>query len=228
MKETQRDFFEAHKRKDENNKGQFHRLLKHVEEIKDFFKSRYMSQTREKDFGFVEIEQFKDLHLLDAFQESIIQIENQEETLKIVQGNNLEHILGNSITITAGAYAKRYEDGKYSSGRFSLPIDTFKKIKVEVSDMLVYIKELSEDKNLILDELGSRDGYLGKFVKYLKCNLPTQTTEFLKLFIFFRMLGKGKMTKEIFEKQSKCLEKYLDNEKIEKELEENAEGFLKL
>lgn len=221
MGEAERAFFpEAVEDKEEkkNDREKYiGNILKHLSEVNDFFLGKYVLLTRKRDFGFSKPEQFETLRRIKGLKSRLE--ESYKEDIEIIRDNHLSHILGNSIIITAGNFAKKFEEGKYFSedGKEKpFPVEIFEMVKEGMELMIYYIGELEKDGELVAEEMRSRIGHLEKFIEYLSCDLPSQTTEQLKLFQFFRELEKGNVNRENLDVSTEKVQKYLDAEKIEK------------
>jgi|GEM_PF-5926865 len=215
MGEALKNFsFEAAKEKNDNNTS-IENILKHLDDVNGFFLGDYVLMTRKQEFGFDKTEQFEALRRIKELKNRVGELSEKE--IEIARDNHLDHILGNSITVTAGAFARKFEEGKYfNEGEENkpFPTETFEMIKEGMELMLYYVGELEKDENLVESEVGSRIGYLNNFVEYLLCDLPTQSVEQLKLFRFFRELKTGKISFEELNSLSENVRKYLNIDKI--------------
>jgi len=190
-------------------------ILKHLGDIEKFFLSDYVQKTRKQEFGFNKPEQFETLVNVRELKRQIDKV--AQEDPEMIMGNHMAHVLGNSITTLAGAYALKFEHGDFYSEDETgkpLPVKNFERIKGEMELMLFYIKELQSNPDLIKEEIDSTTGYLKHFVEFLSCDLPTQTPEQLKLFKFFCELKRGEVTAENFFEASVDVQNYLDVEKL--------------
>ena len=219
MGEALREFSFEPVREKGNNEKSIENILGHLRDIEVFFDSDYVTQTRKQKFGFSRIEYVEDVRKVEALKKKLLNFSERET--EIVPDNHMDHILGNSITTAAGGFARRFEGGKYFSeegAEKQFPVEQFKMAKEGMELMLYYIEELANDDELIVEEVGSRIGYLGHFLEYLSCDLPSQTTEQLKLFRFFRDLKMGRITQDNFLDSIEKKQKYLNMEKIQEEL----------
>ncbi len=221
MGEAERTFFPEPVENKEEGKSEreksIENIRKHIQDINDFFHGRYVTQTRKQEFGFHRPEQFEALKKIKELKDRLEELSKND--VEIAEYSHLDHILGNSITTSAGGFAKRFEEGKYFSKdgeEKPFPVKTFEMTKSGMEQMLYYIGELAKDGDLVNQEAQSRIGYLEKFVDYLSCDLPTQTTEQLELFRFFRELENGRINQENFDVSAEKVQKYLDAEKIQK------------
>lgn len=217
MGEALEKFYSEPIREKNDKKESLELIFKHLEEIGDFFHSDYVIKTRKQSFGFNKPKQFEALMKIRDLRQKLLNFSQKD--IEIVKGNHMAHILGNSITTSAGGFAKRFEDGKYFSEEGEekpFPVEKFETMKSEMELMFYYIDELLKEDSLIVEEMGSGIGYLKNFVNYLVCDLPSQTTEQLKLFRFFRELETGTINQENFSAYAEKVEKYLDMENVRK------------
>lgn len=212
MGEALENYFEAPKSIEKNKKDLINPVLGHIGEVEKYFTSNLGNETRKlSQIGFSKPEQRMARVNMQKLRMKIEELAEKDKNLEVAMDNHLEHVSGNSITITAGRYAERYEERKVVS------IEILKSIKKSISLLLFYFEELAEDENLIKKELSSQKGYLENFLEYLSCDLPPETPKQLQLFKFFRNLEKGKITQENFAEATEEVRQYFDVEKIEKD-----------
>jgi len=165
------------------------KLSKHLDEYEDFYKGSYVVQTRKQELGFKKPEQFLVRRNIEILREKLKQ--KKGENFKISEYNQMNHILGNSIMVLSGAIARKFEEGR------EVKPQMVEKIKEDMTLLNDYVEILVENPEVVKDELESKVGYLGNFLDYFSCDLPTESPKIIKLVKFFNKLEKGMAKKEI-------------------------------
>lgn len=94
------------------------------------------------------------------------------------------------------------------------PKNTAENMTKEIGLLDYYIQETARDPIMARKELSSAHGLLEDYLKYLKCDLPSQSTRRIELIKFFRDIEKGEINQDNLEEKSKNLQDLLDIEII--------------
>ena len=166
------------------------KIFEHLDELKEFFLSDFVTQTRKTKKGFIRPEILESLNRIEDLKRKISAA--QKEYGDDIHANDLDHIIGNSIGVTAGGFAKRFQDGK------EMKIENVEKINADVKKLNEYIQILLENEKVFDWELKCFVGYLENFLDYFNCDLPTQTPKRIKVIKFFSELEQKGMKWEEF------------------------------
>lgn len=220
---AEKELTEEEKERLEDNKIYSAAIEKHLGEYENFYKSIYAKQTRKvESIGFDRSENYETLTIIEQIRESLNEI-ILENNIKLVTNNHFDHILGNSTVVFAGGKARRFEEGKV------IQFDDALKVKRQLENLNFFVEEAAKDKKLLEKELCSPIGYLDNFLKYMICDLPSDSQKRLQLFKFFRELEQSKIKKDDFWPRAEKLNEFIDLERLKGDLtEDNVFNTFKL
>lgn len=190
-------------------------LIEHINEYKDFYKTKFVLDLENEEFGFSEEEQRKMTEEIQKLKENILDEYENNNNLKVKREGQINHIMDNSILVNAGGQAIRYERGKPVSSKAK------KTVKEEMEILNYYASELNENPELIAEELDHEDGHLHKFAEFFNGKINTKSPSRILLFKFFRDLEKGAIKKDDFSKRLEEIDEktgisnFLDLRKLE-------------
>lgn len=197
------------------NKAMSANIITHLNEYKEFYQSDYALQTRkERNIGFNKSEKFDILNIAAQIQEFLNEIVS-DNNIDIPSNNHFDHLLGNSTVVLAGGKAIRYDKRK------PILFDHALMAKRQLENLNFFIEEAVKDKKLLEKELSSPVGYMDNFLRYIKCDLPSDSQAQLQLFKFFRELERGAMQEDDFWPRAEKLSGFIDLEALKTDLTED-------
>jgi hypothetical protein len=168
------------------------KIVVNMNDCKSFYESKFVQDTKEDELDFSIQEKEAMLKILEQLKDNIFNEYEDKQELNIEKESQLNHILGNSILILAKRKADQYENGKEISEKARGII------KKEMSRLNYYITELSENKDLLEEEMTHEDGHLQKFTKFFTRKINTRSLKRIIIFKFFRDLETDGIKKEDF------------------------------
>jgi len=198
------DFFE---------KEYFDNFLNKLDEVND--KSVFNEIKEKSNVDVIRMVEYIDSRMPILFEK--IKEVSDRGNVKLIVGNSLKDVLGNSITAifrTILKTAKNFDNPDIQE-KIKNPNSTTRKILATFSQDVAeyYINALCDDDKKLELELNSSDGFLGEFKKYSKV-IPTGSTKAI-YFRFFSELKKGNIDENNIEKElSKLNDDIVDKGKI--------------
>ncbi|MFA6184385.1 MAG: hypothetical protein WC682_04785 [Parcubacteria group bacterium] len=205
------DFFE---------KEYFDNFLNKLDEVSD---ENVFNEIKEKsNVDVIRMMEYIDSKMPILF-EKIKDISDRGNT-KLIVGNSLKDVLGNSITAifrTILKTAKNFDNPDIQE-KIKDPNSTIRKILATFSQDVAeyYINALCDDDKKLELELNSSEGFLGEFKKYFKV-IPTGSVKAI-YFRFFSELKKGNIDENNIEEELNNLnEDIIDKGKLIAEFKNN-------
>ncbi|HAI74248.1 MAG TPA: hypothetical protein DCS28_02550 [Candidatus Moranbacteria bacterium] len=167
-------------------------LMININNYANFYDSKFVLDFQRDEFGFPENERNEMKEAIRKLKDKISDIYNEDKNVYIEREGQISHILGNSILVTAGAFAERYDNGK------NISKEARKTIRNEMNLLNYYTKELSKDENFLRQEITFENGYLRNFEKFFKGEIDAASPNRIILLNFFRDLEKYGMKEDEF------------------------------
>lgn len=204
------------KRKEQMSDSCLEGLIKHIDEYEDFYNSKFVQESKDNEFGFSETERTEMEMIIGKLKDKILDLYENDQNFLIEGEGQAKHIFGNSILVNAGAFARRYAEGK------KVKDEIRKIIRYEMNLLNNYTKGLMEDEDFLRDEISFEKGYLNRFKKFFKNEkkISSKSPHRIALVNFFHDLSKNGIGRSDFGKR---LEEVQYNQNIlDEELLQNA------
>ncbi|TSD01301.1 MAG: hypothetical protein Athens071425_444 [Parcubacteria group bacterium Athens0714_25] len=205
-------------------------LIKHIKEYEGFYDSKFVRESSNNEFGFSEDEGREMEMIIRKLKDKILDLYENNHDFFIEGEGQAKHIFGNSILVNAGAFARRYSEGK------NVRDDVRKIIRYEMSLLNDYTKGLLEDDDFLRDEITFEKGYLNGFRKFFKDKkeISPKSPNRIALANFFHDLSGGGIKKSDFERRLEDVQEsqnILDEDELQKHLfavDNKGEEYYKL